>query len=66
MRSELGTRIELCFVFVRIKVSFGWREPNFWPTPRQLRQGASSTRDTDFFGRSEPLLVSRPMIASVQ
>jgi len=34
MRSVLGTRIELCYLF--IKISFG-SEPNLWATPRQLR-----------------------------
>ena len=33
MRGLLGTRIELCYLFVRI--SFG-SEPNLWPTPRQV------------------------------
>ena len=34
MRSVLGTRIELCYLLV--KISFG-SEPNLWATPRQLR-----------------------------
>jgi len=34
LRSLLGTRIEICFLFVRI--TFG-RERNLWPTPRQMR-----------------------------
>ena len=34
LRGMLGTRIELCYLFVRI--SFG-SEPNLWPTARQLR-----------------------------
>ena len=35
LRSELGTRIELCYLLV--KISFG-SEPNQWPTARQLQQ----------------------------
>ena len=34
LRSLLGTRIELCYLLVRI--TFG-REPNLWITPRQAR-----------------------------
>jgi len=34
LRSLLGTRIEICYLFVRI--TFG-RERNLWPTPRQMR-----------------------------
>jgi len=34
LRNLRGTRIELCYLFV--KVSFG-TEPNMWPTPRQIR-----------------------------
>jgi len=34
MRSMLGTRIELAYLFVRIVFS---HEPNMWPTTRQLR-----------------------------
>lgn len=35
MRSPtFGTRIELCFLFLRIEFSF---ESNLWPTPRQMR-----------------------------
>ena len=40
MRSVLGTRIELCYLF--IKISFG-SEPNLWATPRQLRMQHLST-----------------------
>jgi len=43
MRSAFGTRIELCYVFVR--VSFG-SEPNFWATPRQLRIQSSIMRES--------------------
>ena len=35
LRCTLGTRIELCYLFV--KISFGY-EPNEWETPRQARQ----------------------------
>jgi len=34
LRSSLGTRIELCYLFVQI--AFG-TEPNLWATPRELR-----------------------------
>jgi len=34
MRSNLGTRIELCYLFVRIRIS---SVHNLWATPRQLR-----------------------------
>jgi len=34
MRSMLGTRIELCYLFVKISTG---SEPNQWGTPRQLR-----------------------------
>jgi len=40
LRSPLGTRIELCYLFVRIKFT---SEQNMWITPRQWRmQGAAS------------------------
>ena len=35
LRSLLGTRIQLCYLFVH--VSFA-TEANLWPTPRQVRQ----------------------------
>eukprot|EP00966_Prymnesium_polylepis_P334362 7389739-Prymnesium_polylepis.1 len=35
LRSLLGTRIEICYLLLRISV--GLSEVNFWPTPRQLR-----------------------------
>ena len=34
LRGPLGTRIELCYLFV--KISFG-KEPNEWANPRQAR-----------------------------
>ena len=33
MRSLLGTRIELCYLLVKIRFR---KEPNMWPTPRQV------------------------------
>ncbi|KAL1527507.1 hypothetical protein AB1Y20_008897 [Prymnesium parvum] len=39
LRSSLGTRIELCCLFVRIEWS---TQPNLWSTPRQLRLQQSS------------------------
>jgi hypothetical protein len=46
MRSPtFGTRIELCFLFLRIEFSF---ESNLWPTPRQVRRdwGCTGTKST--------------------
>jgi len=34
MRTLLGTRIELCYLFAQIRVG---KEKNFWTTPRQVR-----------------------------
>jgi len=42
LRSMLGTRIELCYLFVRI--SFG-QVPNRWSTPRQLRIQSKQDRE---------------------
>jgi hypothetical protein len=38
LRGLLGTRIELAYLFVRI--SFGSKVMNLWPTPRQVRAGS--------------------------
>jgi hypothetical protein len=35
MRSMLGTRIELCYLFVHVNI--GSPQQNRWPTPRQVR-----------------------------
>ena len=43
LRSPLGTRIELCYLFV--KISFG-SVPNLWATPRQVRPALQSTRSS--------------------
>lgn len=43
LRSMLGTRIELCFLFVRISCG---TVPNQWATPRQLRIQSSRLQDT--------------------
>ena len=41
LRCELGTRIEQCYLLV--KISFG-SEPNQWPTPRQVQLRSLSQR----------------------
>ena len=41
LRCELGTRIEQCYLLV--KISFG-SEPNQWPTPRQVHLRSLSQR----------------------
>ena len=41
LRSVLGTRIELCYLFIKIR--FG-SDPNLWATPRQLRIQSSITK----------------------
>eukprot|EP00966_Prymnesium_polylepis_P053487 1236752-Prymnesium_polylepis.3 len=38
MRSNLGTRIELCYLFVRIRIS---SVHNLWATPRQVSDAQS-------------------------
>ena len=40
LRGTLGTRIELCYLFV--KISFG-SEPNLWATPRHMRMQSNIT-----------------------
>eukprot|EP00966_Prymnesium_polylepis_P037411 868641-Prymnesium_polylepis.1 len=41
LRSPLGTRVELAFVFVRISAASERLEPNLWSTPRQIRVQAA-------------------------
>ena len=53
MRSALGTRIELCYVLLR--VSFA-SEANLWTTPRQMRmhRAVEEARRGDSRGDSHP------------
>ena len=57
LRSPLGTRIELCYLFV--KISFG-SEPNEWANPRQVRNEVVKLKQQLAVLRASHLFLGEP------